>query len=239
MNRDLIHLLDRIEEGDQIFLDYDGTLVPIVMDPEKCFLPAKMIEILKELDHKYELYIVSGRTLEDLKRFTGLELKFVYLHGLAISDHGEIRTFIPDPEKYNSAFNTIRKEMSLMSYAGLRIYDKQYGLVFHTGLVPDHMKNEIEDRVRMLAKENDLEVYKGTNLVEIKIKGVNKGVAIRKLRTDRKCLIAGDEKTDEYAFTMCPECINIHVGNSETAAKFRVSDISEMENVLEYLAYKP
>lgn len=239
MNIDLRHHLDLMEQDDQIFLDYDGTLVPIVMDPEKCFLPTKMRQILKELDHKYELYIVSGRTLEDLKKFTGLELKFVYLHGLAMSDHGEIRTFIPDPERYNSAFNNIRKEMSLMSYAGLRIYDKQYGLVFHTGLVPDHLKGEIEDRVRLFAEENDMEVYRGTNLVEIKIKGVNKGVAIRNLRTDTKCLIAGDEDTDEYAFNMCPECINIHVGNKETAAKFKVQDISEMKNVLEYLAYKP
>lgn len=239
LNRNLLHDLDSLNDGDQIFLDYDGTLVPIVMDPETCFLPKERRVVLRAIEERYELYIVSGRTLQDLKRFTGLDMNFVYLHGLAVSTHGKIVSFLPDPEKYDAAFNTIRKDLSLQGFEGLRIYDKQYGMVFHLGLVPDALRNEIVCRVKTLASENDLEVYQGKNLVEIKVKGVNKGDAIRRLRKGGHCLIAGDENTDEDGFNTCPDCISIHVGNGSTSARFSVSDVDEMESVLRYLAYKP
>ncbi|WP_175266878.1 hypothetical protein [Acidiplasma cupricumulans] len=41
----------------QIFLDYDGTLVPIRNDPSNCYADSELDFILKYLDKYYELLL--------------------------------------------------------------------------------------------------------------------------------------------------------------------------------------
>ncbi len=239
LSQPLIRAISELRDGDQIFLDYDGTIVPIGPDPDNCFLPEESRAIIRKLHDRYQLYIVSGRTLDDLERFTGMGLNFIYLHGIGMSENGKITDFVKDAEKYRGTFQRIKQSDTMRGYEGLRIYDKEYGIVFHLGLVPTKLKEEIIRKVNSIGAENNLEVYRGINLLELKIKDVNKGNAIKKVRNNRKCLIAGDELTDEAAFRMCRECVTVHVGSGSTDAKFSVSNIMEMSLVLKYLAYKP
>lgn len=55
--------------GDQVFLDYDGTLVPISSDPTSCFADRELLSILDGLGEEYDMYIVTGRSAEDMRRF--------------------------------------------------------------------------------------------------------------------------------------------------------------------------
>ena len=43
-------------------LDYDGTLVPIIRNPEESYPDKEIMGILQNLRQKYELYIVTGST---------------------------------------------------------------------------------------------------------------------------------------------------------------------------------
>jgi trehalose-phosphatase len=51
-----------------IFLDYDGTLTPIVSHPEKAFLSHSMRQTLQALAMRASVAILSGRDLDDLQQ---------------------------------------------------------------------------------------------------------------------------------------------------------------------------
>lgn len=237
--KDIEESLSKLENNSQIFLDYDGTLVPIIMDPEKSYADSEIQEILKKLDRKYELYVISGRTLEDLKKFIGLDLNYIYLHGMFADLKGKHKDFVENPSEYFDIFRRLEKEMHFPAETGVRTYTKPYGFVVHLGLVEEELRHGIIEQVRKISKENKLEIYYGINLVELKVPGVNKGRAIRALRNDKECMIAGDEGTDEFAFLECPECLTIHIGNGKTAAGFSVENIVEFREILEYMIQSP
>jgi len=64
-----------------LFLDYDGTLAPIVDDPMQAFPHPEVPDLLRELDKKYPLWIVTGRNLNDLSVLLGVPLQGIGLHG--------------------------------------------------------------------------------------------------------------------------------------------------------------
>jgi trehalose 6-phosphate phosphatase len=223
----------------QIFLDYDGTLVPIVMDPENCYAPESLRQLLKELDTKYELYIVSGRTIEDLRKFIGLDLNYIYLHGLMADLKGKKIEFVENTHEYINIFEKLNSENPFSPNIGVRMYSKPFGVVYHLGLVKAENLSYVKEIILRTCKEYNLEPYFGKNLIELKIPGVNKGSAIKSCRNQKQCLIAGDEETDEYAFNACSECITIHIGNSTTAAKFTVDNLDDFREILFTLAQRP
>jgi trehalose 6-phosphate phosphatase len=74
-----------------LFLDFDGTLAPIVEDPGMARMPTDTREALSliALDPKISLAIISGRALSDLRLRVGLDnLIYAGNHGLEISGPG-------------------------------------------------------------------------------------------------------------------------------------------------------
>lgn len=85
----LLHLDSIVRErlnGDiAIFLDYDGTLTPIVNNPEKAILSDETREVLRQLSDVYLVGIVSGRSCDKLDNFLQLShLTMAGSHGLEI-----------------------------------------------------------------------------------------------------------------------------------------------------------
>ena len=225
-----------IEGGSQIFLDYDGTLVPIIIDPEKCYAPQSLREILFNLSKKYELYIVSGRQIKELKDFIGLDINLIGMHGAVAYLDGREIPLVKDFYQYASRIEKV-KEMNLQEkYDGLRVYDKSSGILFHLGLVNKNLWDKIRNEIESIALEYNMELYYGKQIIELKIPGVNKGDAIRRFRNGKPCLIAGDEDTDESGFIKCPECLSIHVGEGNTHAKYRVKNVEEFLSILKALS---
>ena len=74
-----------------LFLDYDGTLTPIVSRPEQALCPVKvkrLLETLRDLPGVH-LAIVSGRSLEDVRRKVGVSgIVYAGNHGLEIEKPG-------------------------------------------------------------------------------------------------------------------------------------------------------
>jgi len=50
-----------------VFLDYDGTLTPIVSHPEDAWLPDSMRQTLRSLAARVPVAILSGRDLDDVR----------------------------------------------------------------------------------------------------------------------------------------------------------------------------
>ncbi|XP_056851622.1 trehalose-phosphate phosphatase B isoform X2 [Raphanus sativus] len=104
-------------KGKQIvmFLDYDGTLSPIVEDPDKAYITHEMREVVKGVALNFPTAIVTGRSIDKVRAFVKLnEIYYAGSHGMDIegptneSSYGEsnqgvlfqpAREFIPMIEK--------------------------------------------------------------------------------------------------------------------------------------------
>ncbi|MCA1787259.1 MAG: beta-phosphoglucomutase family hydrolase, partial [Desulfobacteraceae bacterium] len=56
-----------------LFLDYDGTLTPIVNDPAKAFLYEKTRQTLEKVAEKWVVAVISGRDLQAIQNFVQLD----------------------------------------------------------------------------------------------------------------------------------------------------------------------
>src|SRR5205085_6274271 len=87
--------------GVLLFLDFDGTLSPIVDIPEKATLPDETRDILIRLNRRprFNLALISGRSLADVEQRVGLpDLIYAGNHGLEIRATG-LRYTEPAGEK--------------------------------------------------------------------------------------------------------------------------------------------
>lgn len=122
-----------------LLLDYDGTLTPIVENPEKAVIPKDTKELLQKLSksRRFALGIISGRSLEDIKNTVGLE-NIVYAgnHGLEI-EGPKIKFESQVSPQLKSAIHNIARELQkqLLSIKGILIEDKGLTLSIHYRLV--------------------------------------------------------------------------------------------------------
>ena len=65
----LEHVQEIAQSGDRlaVFLDYDGTLTPIVGHPEDAWLSESMRQTLQSLAARVPVAILSGRDLDDVR----------------------------------------------------------------------------------------------------------------------------------------------------------------------------
>lgn len=222
-----------------IFLDYDGTLVPIRMDPEKCYPDDDLLKSLKRLRKDYRLFIVTGRSLEDITKFVGTEFDVIALHGAVKRVDGALANGIRDMQRYVEACNSIfvHREEYERRFRGLRMYNKNGNILFHTGLMGDEdQKIELGEMIRLLSVENGMDIYRGKMIIELRIPGINKGVAIKSaLDGNSSAIIAGDDVTDEDAFRENPHALKIKVGGGPTLADYSVDDYRDIRKILDIL----
>uniref|UniRef100_A0A1D1Y9G0 Trehalose 6-phosphate phosphatase n=2 Tax=Anthurium amnicola TaxID=1678845 RepID=A0A1D1Y9G0_9ARAE len=68
-----------------LFMDYDGTLSPIVDDPERAFMPNAMRAAVRQVSKYFPTAIISGRSRDKVYEFVGLtELYYAGSHGMDI-----------------------------------------------------------------------------------------------------------------------------------------------------------
>lgn len=78
-------LSTRLKGEIAIFLDYDGTLTPIVNDPEKAVISRESREVLLQLSNEFPTAVVSGRSCDKLRNFLNMDdLVIAGSHGLDI-----------------------------------------------------------------------------------------------------------------------------------------------------------
>ncbi len=217
-----------------IFLDYDGTLVPIIKNPEESYPDNEIMEILNNLRKKYELYIVTGRSLREIREFIGPSFNVMALHGAILSLEDGTTDYIDDYSRFRQICDNIyrKKQDFTKKYPGVQIINKDGGLVFTKWYVSPDLYEKLQEEIRDIANQTGMYLYLGKMIVELRIPGADKGKAIKDMRKGRPALVAGDDITDEDAFKSNPDTISVHIGKGETVAKHTLDDYRELRDLL-------
>src|SRR5438046_10513895 len=76
-----------------VFLDYDGTLTPIVSQPEEAWLSDSMRQKLRELVARAPVAILIGRDLDDVRRRMNIDtIVYVVIDGFDIAELQGLRS---------------------------------------------------------------------------------------------------------------------------------------------------
>ncbi len=227
-------LLGEARKCSKIFLDYDGTLVPITSRPEEAKPDGELLDLLDKLDKKYSLYIITGRSAQDIQMFLDSRYEIIAMHGAQIIHKGKASEFINGYEKYKEICDRYYERMKHLEkkYPGLMVINKGGGLQFHYFFMDIKFFKELLEEINNNVPEG-MEIYSGKYVIEYRIKGVNKGLAIKKLiEGDEKVLFAGDDATDEEAFQLLKEHLTIKIGDGDTVAKYRMRNYAEFRDFL-------
>lgn len=226
-----------VVEHPLFFLDYDGTLAPIVEEPEAAVPHPEAPGLLRQLESRFPpVWIVTGRDLQGLSSFLDLPLKVIGLHGAQKGVVGGTPELLMSDEA-EEALVELRE--SVPSVDGLRVEEKDQMFAVHYRQAPDKVAARERLEGWLQAMPEVLEAIWGKEVVELRPKGLSKGTAVRRIaeeHPDRTPVCLGDDVTDEDAFRalqkMDREAITIKVGEGETQASFRVEG---PDAVMEYL----
>lgn len=225
------------ENSPILFLDYDGTLVPIIKDPEKSYPDEELVRLLEHLRSEYETYIVTGRSLREIQTFLGTGIDVIALHGAIVWKNGRVASSVEGYERYRRTCDQLFEKKSDFKerYPGVHIINKEGGLVFTKWYLKPDLYGKLEREICGIAEKEGMECYLGKMIVELRIPDINKGKAILEVRGGRPALIAGDDTTDEDAFRTNPDAITIRVGDGNSSARYSVADYLEFRELLKKL----
>jgi len=195
-----------------VFLDYDGTLTPIVATPDLATISDEMKEILRELAGNCTTIVVSGRGRADVASLVGLDsLYYAGSHGFDIAGPSETNLRHEIGLEYRSTLedvtSTLRSELA--DTHGVLVEDKRFSVAVHYRLVNEAEVAKVEKVVDdVLAQHPNLRKSLGKKIFELrpdvdwdKGKAVLWLLQVLNLDDDNVMpLYIGDDVTDEDAF---------------------------------------
>jgi trehalose 6-phosphate phosphatase len=248
---ELIRLLD--VRSPAVFLDYDGTLTPIVDRPEDAVISHGMRRTVRELAGRCPVCVVSGRDRRVVQELIGLDdLIVAGSHGFDIwSREGTIGW--EEGAEFETLLDEVKTRLheELVPIEGALVEPKRSSVAAHYRLVSDEERPRVKEVVdTILARYPDeLKVTPGKMVYEIQPKlDWDKGKAglylLEVLRLDRDDVVPlylGDDITDEDAFeALADRGISIFVGradDSEVAGRTTAADyiLHTTEEVRQFL----
>jgi trehalose 6-phosphate phosphatase len=238
-----------------VFLDYDGTLTPVVDRPEDAIISQSMREAVRRLARRSPVCAVSGRHRRVVQELMGVdELSVAGSHGFDIwsPKGGEIER--DEGEGFAGLLREVEERLreEFGEIEGVLTEPKKSSVAAHYRLVtPDDWPTVKRVVDEILAEHHDeLKVKPGKMVYEIQ-PNVNwdKGKAVlyllRALGLDRDDIMPmylGDDITDEHAFqALATRGIGIFVGRADdpevtgrtTAAHYVLRDVPEVERFLD------
>lgn len=226
--------------GASLFLDFDGTLVPIAPTPDSVMVEPALLDLLGRLRARLDgrLVLLSGRSLADLGALLG------DWTGLAAGSHGLEASDEPPAVPHRDVAALLAEELRALRamHPGVLIEKKSYGLAFHYRQAP-----AAEEMCRRLgelaAARTGWTVQPGKMVVELRPAGADKGVALRRFMerpgfAGTRPVMIGDDVTDEAAFEAAQALggAGILVGARETAARHSLADVAAVRAWLEAAA---
>jgi trehalose-phosphatase len=208
----LEHIQEIGRRGDRlaVFLDYDGTLTPIVSHPEDASLSDSMRQTLRSLAARVPVAILSGRDLDDVRGRVLVDgIVYAGSHGFDIAGAGGLRrelgqAYLP---VLSAAENELRE--ALDDIAGAQLERKYFSVAAHYRNVNEDDAGRVALAVEAVAaRHRELRRLDGKKVYELlPDMDWNKGKAVlwllEALEVERgKALpiYIGDDRTDEDAF---------------------------------------
>jgi trehalose 6-phosphate phosphatase len=197
-----------------IATDFDGTLAPIVEDPEQAYAEPNAVAALGRLAGQVgPVVVITGRParlavrLGRFREVAGLQSMIVLgQYGVERWNAADDEYLLPpDPPQIRAAAEELPKILKSLDLADARIEDKGRAIAVHTRSLPDPKAAlaTLADPLGDLAERHGLVLEPGKNVWEIRAPGMDKGAALRAIVDEtgaRQVIFAGDDLGDLPAF---------------------------------------
>jgi trehalose 6-phosphate phosphatase len=246
----LEHIQEIGRRGDRlaVFLDYDGTLTPIVSHPENAWLSESMRETLRSLAGRLPIAVLSGRDLDDVRGRVHVDgIVYAGSHGFDIAGAGGLRRELG--AAYLPVLDAAERELreALDEIPGAQLERKHFSVAAHYRNVSQEDAFKVALAVDAVAeKHRELRRINGKKVYEL-LPDIdwNKGRAVLWLletleleRGNAMPIYIGDDRTDEDAFRALEKRgVGILVSEQPqvTAANYALRNPEEVERFLEEL----
>ncbi|KAM3752268.1 hypothetical protein ACB098_03G004300 [Castanea mollissima] len=210
-----------------VFLDYDGTLSPIVNDPDRAFMSNAMRSAVRKVGKHFPTAIVSGRSRDKVFQFVRLNnIYYAGSHGMDIStpsvslyygNHkhqtrtidekgNEMVNFCP-AQKFLPRIQTIKVMLQekTRGIKGAMVEDNKFCLSVHFRCVNEDNVGVLKEKVESAMKcYKDFRISEGKEVMEIR-PNINwdKGLALQYI-------------LDNLGFENSSEVLPIYIGDDKT-----------------------
>jgi alpha,alpha-trehalase len=231
-----------------LFLDYDGTLTPIVDHPARAVLAPETKAILERLNRSghCRVVIVSGRALLDLKEKVEIrKMTYIGNHGFEILGpgiHFESGYFTQTRKIFDKIIEELRK--TLITMPEVLIEDKRITLSIHVRRLDKRkkplLKRTLFKIIEPYVRLKEIYLREGKEVYELRppVKW-DKGKAVLWFLKDcdkpsKIPIYIGDDQTDEDAFVALKDiAITVHVGEGQSAAQYFIESPGQVKVLLE------
>ena len=234
-----------------VFLDYDGTLTPIVERPEDARLPEAVRSAVERLASRCQVAIISGRDLDDVRRMVGIDgIFYAGSHGFDCAGPGGFAEqhaveFVPELDRAAVELRSL-----LSTTPNVRLERKRFAIAVHVRQVDERRVPEVEAAVDRIAFAHErLRKTVGKKVLELRPRvDWDKGRALRRLmsvlgldRDDIMPVYVGDDLTDEDAFDVIRNrglgvVVQGEAGDRLTSARYSLASPAMIGAFLEELA---
>ncbi|KAK6150434.1 hypothetical protein DH2020_015366 [Rehmannia glutinosa] len=217
---DMFDQITIASKGKQIvmFLDYDGTLSPIVDDPDRAFMSEAMRATVRKVARYFPTAIVSGRCRDKVYSFVRLaELYYAGSHGMDIKGPSKGSKYKKPASEFLPMIDEVYKALLEVTKCtpGALVENNKFCVSVHFRCVDEKRWSELAKQVgSVLEGYPNLRLTQGRKVLEIRptIKW-DKGKALEFLLESlgyAKCadvfpVYIGDDRTDEDAFKVLRE----------------------------------
>jgi len=227
--------------------DFDGTLTHHQNDPATVELPEPMRSRLATLaaHPRFAVAVISGRSLDDLiPRVRLKNVAYAGNHGLEIAAMG-LEWIDPAAIQSRSELSRCAVDVAeiLRGVPGVRLENKQLSLAIDYRPCPLAQRADIVERLDQLATRFPALRMRHALLGSevLPRTSSSKGTAARilnkhQLAVEGTAIYLGDDVTDEDAFRELSDGITIHVGERETAARFRLESAEQVADFFDWLS---
>lgn len=261
---EMFEQITNASKGKQIvmFLDYDGTLSPIVEDPDRAFMSESMRATVRKLARCFPTAIVSGRCGDKVYNFVRLaELYYAGSHGMDIRGPSkasknqivDVHAVLCQPaSEFLPMIDEVYKALveTTKSTQGAKVENNKFCVSVHFRCVDEKKWSEMFQQVNSVLEEYPkLRLTQGRKVLEIRpIIKWDKGKALEFLLeslgysncNDVFPVYIGDDRTDEDAFKVLRERgqgfgILVSKISKETNASYYLQEPSEVMEFLQRL----
>lgn len=219
-----------------LLTDFDGTLVEIAAHPDAVAVASGLAGWLHQIEQKLggALAIVTGRRLASVDallhpwRYTGAGA-----HGAEMRLHPDA-PLMPVAEPLPDTLMLSITD-AIKTWPGVWLENKTYALAVHYRDNPAAEATCRKAVQQALSTETQLQILPGHAVVEVRRRGVSKGVATRFLLqqphfASRIPVFSGDDLADEEGFAAVQAAggYGIKIGRGTTVARYRLDSVAQM-----------
>lgn len=218
--------------------DFDGTLAPLVTNPQDAVMPLSVMRRISRLAALLPVAIITGRTVADVSARLGFEPRYV------IGNHGAEGFEEQSRDLYRQVLDAPRAVLALhqeqLREHGVQLEDKGLSIALHYRMARNREAAAAWLRILLARIEAPLTLSFGKCVVNVTpAHAPDKGAALKRLVAMEGATAAvflGDDVNDESAFAIAEsDWLTVRVGNTamRSAAHYFLDDHAQVAVLLQ------